>query len=192
MSERLVLFYAQSGAGKSSLINARLVPGLEERGFAVLPVARVSGQSALGETAANLFTYNLLLSLEPGDQARPDLAEKTLKDYLAALPVEESEPVEPVEELAEGGYQPLVLVIDQFEEIFTTHPEAWEQRRPFFEQINDAMQVDPNLWIVLSMREDYIAALDPYARYVPNRFRTRYYMERMDCSGCPRSGLKTC
>ena len=40
ISERLLLFYAQSGAGKSSLINTRLAPGLEDEGFAVLPVAR--------------------------------------------------------------------------------------------------------------------------------------------------------
>ena len=43
VSERLLLFYAQSGAGKSSLINARLTPALQEAGFAVLPVGRVSG-----------------------------------------------------------------------------------------------------------------------------------------------------
>ena len=42
VSERLLLFYAQSGAGKSSLINARLIPQLrEEEGFSVLPVGRV-------------------------------------------------------------------------------------------------------------------------------------------------------
>jgi putative ribosome biogenesis GTPase RsgA len=32
LSERLVLFYAQSGAGKSSLINTQLVPGLWQAG----------------------------------------------------------------------------------------------------------------------------------------------------------------
>src|SRR5512133_611002 len=45
VSERLVLFYAQSGAGKSSLVNARLIPSLEKRGFLVLPVARISGST---------------------------------------------------------------------------------------------------------------------------------------------------
>jgi hypothetical protein len=41
--ERLVLFYAQSGAGKSSLLRASLIPGLRDLGFDVLPIARVSG-----------------------------------------------------------------------------------------------------------------------------------------------------
>ena len=40
---RLSLFYAASGAGKSSLIQAKLIPLLEDRGFEVLPVGRVSG-----------------------------------------------------------------------------------------------------------------------------------------------------
>jgi hypothetical protein len=44
LSERLLLFYAQSGAGKSSLLHTRLIPRLqEEKNFVVLPVGRVSG-----------------------------------------------------------------------------------------------------------------------------------------------------
>jgi len=41
--ERLVLFYAQSGAGKSSLLRASLIPGLRDLGFDALPIARLSG-----------------------------------------------------------------------------------------------------------------------------------------------------
>ena len=32
IAERLVLFYAQSGAGKTSLLHTRLIPQLEEAG----------------------------------------------------------------------------------------------------------------------------------------------------------------
>ncbi len=209
-SERLVLFYAQSGAGKSSLINARVLPAMAERGFAILPVGRVSGQAA-GEAAAqkagakgnaakaaasaaateNIFIYNLLLSLDsgaegsaaaPAGQARR-LARLTLAGYLGSLPTEEASPaaaaVENTNQMVESGLQPLLLVIDQFEEIFTTHPEAWNQREGFFIQLAEAMQRDPNLWVVLVIREDYVAALDPYARLAPNHLRARYYMERM-------------
>ena len=49
LSERLLLFYAQSGAGKSSLLHTRLIPQLqEEKGFAVLPVGRVGGDLPAG------------------------------------------------------------------------------------------------------------------------------------------------
>ena len=45
LSERLVLYYAQSGAGKSSLINTRLIPSLrDDEGFEVLPIGRISGE----------------------------------------------------------------------------------------------------------------------------------------------------
>src|SRR5512137_2366904 len=64
--ERLVLFYAQSGAGKSSLLNARLIPDLRAQGFEVLPVGRVSGvvPTTVDPAAiSNIFVYNLILSL---------------------------------------------------------------------------------------------------------------------------------
>src|SRR5512138_3571593 len=65
VSEKLVLFYAQSGAGKSSLINARLIPNLErkERLFEVLPIARVGGDAAVGVEVENIYIFNLLHSL---------------------------------------------------------------------------------------------------------------------------------
>lgn len=40
--EQVVLFYAQSGTGKSSLLNTRLIPRLEAKGFEVLTVGRVT------------------------------------------------------------------------------------------------------------------------------------------------------
>ena len=43
VAHEAVLLYAQSGAGKTSLLNARLIPLLEEKGFQVLPTARVRG-----------------------------------------------------------------------------------------------------------------------------------------------------
>jgi hypothetical protein len=41
------------------------------------------------------------------------------------------------------------------------------------------MQDDPYLHVLLAMREDYVAALDPFAILVIGGFRTRYYMERI-------------
>ena len=37
----------------------------------------------------------------------------------------------------------------------------------------------PRLWVVLALREDYVASLEPYAELMPNRLRARYYMQRM-------------
>ncbi len=42
IAERIVLMFSPSGAGKTSLVQAGLIPRMEEKGFNVLPVIRVS------------------------------------------------------------------------------------------------------------------------------------------------------
>jgi hypothetical protein len=198
VSERLLLFYAQSGAGKSSLINTRIIPRLrDEEGFIVLPVGRVSGELPPGvEGVENIFAFNLMNSLDQSSDISERLAGVHLDDFLARLAGESMVDEQgnratrwvykPEIEIETGnGKQPasgprFALVIDQFEEIITNHPDHWREREPFFHQLNEALVGDPNLWVVLTLREDYIAALDPYAPLVLNRLRARFYMERMD------------
>ncbi len=199
VSERLLLFYAQSGAGKSSLINARLIPQLrEEEGFSVLPVGRVSGQLPAGvEQVDNIFLFNLMSSLNHTEGAQSGgggspalLAHLSLGEFLEHLVTDDGlqwryDPATAVtaEEVApadDGGPAPrFALVIDQFEEIITGHPDRWQEREAFFRQLDAALLANPNLWVVLSLREDYVASLDPYAPLVFNRLRARFYMERM-------------
>ena len=60
VARRVVLLYASSGAGKTSLLNAGLLPLLEEEeGFQVFPPARVAG-SELPVTVANPFVHNVV------------------------------------------------------------------------------------------------------------------------------------
>src|SRR5690349_21673629 len=83
IAERIVLLHSPSGAGKTSLVQAALIPQLQEQDFQVLPVMRVSlepvplaadgrapatnGASAQGaSTGANRYILSLLLSLEEG------------------------------------------------------------------------------------------------------------------------------
>ncbi len=80
---------------------------------------------------------------------------------------------------AEDDLAATVLVIDQFEELVTTNLEHWPAREGFFRQLGAALERLPNLWVVLTLREDYVARLDPYAELLPNRQRARFYMERM-------------
>jgi len=72
-----------------------------------------------------------------------------------------------------------VLIIDQFEELFTTHADRWPERADFFRQLQEAQEHDPLLWVVLVMREDFVAELDPYANLLTDKLRIRYYMQRM-------------
>ncbi|KAA3662690.1 MAG: ATP-binding protein, partial [Chloroflexi bacterium] len=191
VSERLVLFYAQSGAGKSSLINTRLIPQLvEDEGFVALPIGRVGGELPDGiDDVNNIFAFNLMLNLEKsgGDPGR--FTHMSLPDFLAGLTTSDGEHYVYDETVSLTGASdhnddefvepPHVLIIDQFEEIVTSHLERWPERTEFFRQLNQAMADDPLLWVVLTLREDNVAALRPYARMLPGQMRARFYMQRM-------------
>jgi hypothetical protein len=188
ISEQLVLFYAQSGAGKSSLINTSLIPSLEEKGFEVLPVGRVSSALMNTDQVDNIYVFNLLLSLDQSKRDPRRFSHISLTDFLNNLARRGEqflyddrggELPAGLESSAALEISPRALVIDQFEEIVTTHPEAWQKREDFFRQLADAMEADPYLWVILVMREDFVAALDPYAHLLPGQLRARYYMRRM-------------
>lgn len=190
ISERLVLFYAQSGAGKSSLINTRLIPQLQTEGYAVLPIGRVSGELPKGMSQVqNIYIFNLLLSMDESDGDPSRFTQMSLRDFLTRLTsldgthyfyddhdLGATEPSDAEEEFQAAPY---VLLIDQFEEIVTAHPTRWQEREDFFRQLAEAMAYDPYLWVVLSLREDYVASLDPYASLLPGHLRARFYMQRM-------------
>lgn len=188
VSERLTLFYAMSGAGKSSLLQTRLLPQLQEAGFATLPVGRVGGDLPAGVTEVdNVFLFNLMLSLDPGAKDPSRFCHLSLMDFLHGLtsedgirfayaPASQTQQAEP-----EGfGSWPYLLIIDQFEELFTTQIGRWAERADFFRQLDAAMAADPDLWVVLTLREDYVAALDPFAALVTDKMRSRFYMQRME------------
>lgn len=169
ISEPLVLFYAPSGAGKSSLINARLIPGLRQEGFLLLPTGRIGGAVADDQLAAdNVFVHSLLASINQDLVPKDDLPFMPLASYLRLAR----------ENMDDPGL-PLVLIIDQFEELVTTHQAYWHQRKGFFRQLNQALDADSLLWLVLSMREDYMAAIEPYARDLPGQLLARFQMQRM-------------
>jgi WD40 repeat protein len=68
-------------------------------------------------------------------------------------------------------------VLDQFEELFTTHAERYPERADFFAQLQQSLLDYPQLSLLLSMRDDCIAQLDPYVALLPDRLRTRFRLE---------------
>lgn len=187
ISERLTLFYAQSGAGKSSLINTRLIPQLRAEQFVVMPIGRVSGELPAGVgDVENIFIFNLLLSLDQGQNDPPHFADMRLNGFATRLATVDGEYFY-YDQSRNGRDQaddraqslPHVLIIDQFEELVTTHLTRWQEREDFFRQLAQLMLDDPLLWVVLTLREDYLAALDPYAHLLPGKMQNRFSMQRM-------------
>ena len=170
IAERIVLLHSPSGAGKTSLVQAALLPKLRQRDFNVLPVGRVGYQTIqdeIGEQApGNRFMQSLLTSLEEGMPAGErgpahETGEGTLSAYLERLE-------------AQGEGRPLLLIIDQFEEALTVDAFDLEAHQTFFSELGEALE-KRNRWALLVMREDYLGALEPYQNRIPtglsNRFR---------------------
>ena len=169
IAERIVLLYSPSGAGKTSLIQAALIPELEAEEFHVLPVIRV-GKSAGGEVfPCNPYVMSALLSLEQGvaaDVAIPaeELAGMQFGEYLRRR--------EGREESGDGTF----LIFDQFEEILTLDPMNREAKLDFFNQVGEALR-DLKRWALFAMREDHVAALDPYLRAIPTRLKSTFRLD---------------
>lgn len=187
LAERAVLFYAQSGAGKTSLLNARIIPGLEEEGFIVLPMARVGSDLPPGVNAAdvdNIFVFSVLMGLCGASPNLQVLPGQTIGSFLKSYLSEESD-----QGNIDSSALPL-LILDQFEELFTTHRDRWKEAEGLFIQLAAAMGEIPELGILFSMREDYVAEIEPYAPLLPRRLRARFRMEQLGPEGALEAVVK--
>lgn len=172
IAQRTVLLYAPSGAGKTSLLQASLIPRLKSlKRIKILPISRVSGDLPRGVDGAavnNIYVFNTLSNVQ--EQA----------DVLVGLSLTEGlRPHFEPDEDDQRRLRPRLLILDQFEELFTTHTERQAERADFFLQLQQALEAYPQLTLLFSMREDYIAHLDFYASQLPDRLRTRFRIERL-------------
>ena len=113
-------------------------------------------------TNGNVFVSGLLSSLDGGAAANLSLAE------LLAGRLNRSR----------TGLR--VLVVDQFEESFLWCIRDGRTILGLFEELREAMEHDPGLRIVLAIREDFLAQLDPFAAMLTCGLRTRFRLERLD------------
>lgn len=172
ISHRVMLLYAPSGAGKTSLLNAGVISRLTDEGFQVLPVARVRvpiPQDADLGKVANIYVFNTLMNWVSDKALMQSLYAKELVHSLnEQFPSpQNSEPL------------PRVIIFDQFEELFTFYPERWADREGFFLQVAQLLDSDPLCRVLFVMREDYIANLDRYTHLLPENLRARFRLELM-------------
>lgn len=179
ISERIVLLHSPSGAGKTSLVRAGLIPQLKEEGFFVHPVIRVNLEKSaelveISNTLKNVqrfdrYTFSTLLSLE---EQYPDtehidlakLAHMSLDDYLK------------FRSQTDKRDGPEFLIFDQFEEVLTIDPTDRAAKNAFFTKVGVALK-NRNRWALFVMRTDYVAALEPYERRVPTYFSNTFHLE---------------
>jgi WD40 repeat protein len=170
-AERIVVLHSPSGAGKSSLLLAGLVPRLQKERFDVWPVIRLSLAPGGAEAAGNgnRFVWSAVSSLEEGlpeRRRRPNdtIAHKPLAQYIAERP------------RRPGAPSSIVLVFDQFEEILTLDPLDADVKREFFRQLGEALK-NPDVWALFALREDYLAPLDPHRDDVPTRLSNTFRID---------------
>ena len=178
IAERIVLLHSPSGSGKTSLIQAGLLPRLREENFNVLPIIRVNTElpkSVVAIAGVNRYALSTMLSLEeslPEAERRPvsELATLTLDSYLSTRLRSEGTPVSDV------------LIFDQFEEVLTYAPTDRESKLVFFEQLGKALR-NKDRWTLIAIREDYLGALAPYTRPIPGRLGATFRLDLLGVDG---------
>ena len=209
MAKRIVLLISPSGAGKTSMIQAALIPQIEKR-FNVLPVVRLDAMPRDGAPHCNPYVYATLQvlekHLEPAQRRAAQVLETMdLPGYFRTLPTSLD---------ARGRTRFPLVIFDQFEELFTLNRFDWALKKDFIRQVgellggadaDDREEADqsprdaspgsdsaeaaepateaeaakpanmPPVWAVFSMREDYVAELEPYLYRIPTglAFRQR-------------------
>ena len=174
-SHKLVLIYAQSGAGKTSIFNAQVIPSLNQSGFEVIGVTRVKSSTSLEKIDIN-HPYNVYI-LNALHTLNPELDVNLIKDMSL---LEFLKKYYIVDEKKDSIRKQHILIFDQLEEIFSILPIDWKkQRKDFFIQISEALNIISSLQIVFIIREDYLAQLDPYSNLLPEKLRPRFRLERL-------------
>ena len=170
----MVVVYAKSGLGKTSLLNAGVALRLRDEGYLPL-IVRV-----------NDVQRGALVSVLEGIRAE---AERQQVEYVPGLPDSLWTFFKTAEFWRGDLLLTPVLILDQFEELFTLQSE--QQRTSFLTDLSYLVrgvrppvsaQTDgtlgespPTLRIVLSLREDYLGFLEEAADHIPqildHRFR---------------------
>ncbi len=179
LAEKLVVLFAKSGMGKTSLLNAGLVKPLRDRGYFPIVVRLADQQHG---PVASVFDG----IRRAAQEARVDCVgggKASLWHFFKTA------------ELWSEGDDLLrpVLIFDQFEELVTLHTP--ERRRQLVAQLAELVRGraaartsepglpppesrsdagPPDLKIVLSLREDYLAHLEDLARDIPGILHHRF------------------
>ena len=191
--ERLTVLFGMAGLGKTSLLRAGLFPKLRERDE--LPVlVRLRFDPAAGTLRHQVFEAISRAAEEAGIEAPPCSESETLWEFFHRVETNFWSP--------RNRLTTPVLVVDQFEEIFTVgrHREGTEG---FLEELSNLVEGRPSAAlkaqldavptearrfdfghhryrVLLSLREDFLAELEGLRARMPSSAHNRMWLRPMD------------
>ncbi len=193
---RLTIVFGKSGIGKTSLIKAGLIPELQKNYFfpIYLRIDYSSAKNPLDQ--AKELIYQKLKERDPDS---PEFDGASLWEYFRNL------------RLLDDLLTPL-LIIDQFEEIFTVGKEKSQGIQEFIIELSDLAEnrvpmvvqkkregsgeisstynSKPNFHLIISLREDYLANLESLKRYLPSIKNSRFRVLQMTAAQAMDAVLK--
>lgn len=173
LANRLVIIYAKSGLGKTSLLNAGVAPRLREANSLPLFVR------------VNDIKNGPLFSVFEGVKAE---AERQQVEYVPGDPTSLWSFFKTVEFWRNDLLLTPVLILDQFEELFTL--QSQEAREGFLSELgylirgiappsqpkieSTASEGPPSIRVALSLREDFLGLLEEASDHIPEILDHRY------------------
>jgi hypothetical protein len=169
----VVVLFGKSGTGKTSLLQAGVGPLLHERLLQPVKLRLNDTAKPIGLQLWEQFNTGEYLPHDtPDDLPLSELCRRF--DY--SIGGEAASPV---------------LLLDQFEELFTLYPEHSEQREQFIAQLADLIQRQtgamPQVRVVISIRSDFLYLLDRLSTRIPAILRCRYELRSLDEANARRA-----
>jgi len=163
-ASKLTILYGASGTGKTSLLQAGVIPLLDPEHVDVLPVGRVSARVfSSTSNVSNPYVFTLLSSLAP-DHDPADLAGLTILRFLRQRSVQRDSYDDPV---------PVLLAIDQAEDLFDDLPYRPALIKNFIAALARALRGIRETRLLLTVREDRLPAVLAYERILAGHSRSR-------------------
>jgi hypothetical protein len=171
LSCRIMLLHSPSGAGKTSLLQAAVVPAFEDRGFLICAQfnpsfsgLRVNLPPPPELPVTNRYVYSVVNGLIGDDTDREVACRMTLPEAFDRFQEHHETPPRQM------------IVFDQLEEIVTLDYGDLAGQEEFFKQLGEALD-DDRRWALLAMREDHMGALDRFRRFLPGQLRSTFRIE---------------
>ena len=181
LSVSLLVQFAASGVGKTSLLLASLFPRLRQKSFLPVMVRLNASDESLVDAVIRSFEE----ACKSQGLKLPELRKDGLWELLSTALV-----------WRDGLLLTPVLVFDQFEEVFTLHSKVFRDElaeelgalatgvppeRLGLQQtgLAERFGARPDVKIVISLREDSLGALEEFSPAIPHLFRERLRLEAL-------------